>query len=295
MKAIIIFNFIITLQIATSSADENKVRRLRGQRTTEHTKRSLNDHKFDVVKSLAANDACMEMSLETGNNVEMHPCNEEQKQTQAWYFDTNTNQIINKYDLKCLDVKTSNNNILAWKCHGRENQKWELDSGMIKSSWNGKCLTITSSNNFILSDCKYDDNQKFYFTQGDGPNPTPPIEWTSMRSFTYDMVRCVESFEVGDDVSVTPCDFEEEMQNWRYDPTSNKILNKGNGLCLDINTSNGNILVWSCHGRINQQWYWDSNNKLRSHWNNKCVDIKEETNGLHLSSCNDVQNQYFYV
>ena len=103
----------------------------------------------------------------TGNNVKMNPCDEEKKLTQTWHFDSVTNQIRNKNDGKCLDVNTSDHNILAWKCRGRKNnQMWELeDSGTIKSLWNGECLTIHTSNNLILSHCRNGDNQKFFFTQ----------------------------------------------------------------------------------------------------------------------------------
>ena len=295
MKTITLFNILISVKISTSFADENKGRQLRGKHTAQR-QRSLYTPAFDFIKLMSANDECMEMSLATGNNVEMQPCDDEQRQMQTWHYDSSTNEIINKYDWKCLDVNTSDNDVLAWKCRGSDNQKWELlDSGMIKSAWNGKCLTMHSSNNLILSACRNNDNQKFKFTQDAGPNRNPPSEWKPMRSSTYDMVQCVESFDKGEDVSVTPCNFDEEMQNWRYDPQSNMILNKGNGMCLDIDKSNGNILVWSCHGRSNQQWYWDSNDKLRSRWNNKCVDIDEGSNGLRLSSCYQVQNQYFYL
>jgi len=311
-----LFNYLISLLIATSFADENKARHLRGrQPTTVHRQRVLYTPAFDFVKSTANNNYCMDMSLDIGNNVEMNPCDDEKRQTQTWHFDSSTNQIINKYDGKCLDVNTSDNNILTWKCRAKDNQMWDLEeSGTIKSLWNGKCLTMHRSNNLILSDCRDGDNQRFYLTQNAETTNNRPFEekkptnqdtmsnypqnddWKPMVSFRYDFAQCVQSFEVGEGVSVENCNFDdEETQNWRYDQLSNRILNRGNGMCLDVNTSNGNLLVWSCHGQINQQWYWDNDNKLRSSWNNKCVDVNESTNGLYLSPCDEVNDQYFYL
>jgi len=60
-----------------------------------------------------------------------------------------------------------------------------------------------------------------------------------------------------------------------------------NGKCLDIQGANRNngahVIMWDCHGRANQQWYWD-NSQIKSRLNNKCLDIQgaNRNNGAHI-------------
>ena len=133
---------------------------------------------------------------------------------------------------------------------------WDVEeSGKITSLWNGKCLTMHRSKNLILSDCRDDDNQKFYFTQNHAETPNnrpfeekkpashdaipnhPQNEWKQMTSFRYGIALCVKLFEKGVGAAVENCDFDEETQNWRYDSQFKRILNRGNaGMYLDVNT-----------------------------------------------------------
>lgn len=283
-SSIILFILSNGFKLASSVEKETKVRHLRGAQ--RYLRAPLN--KFDSIKS-HTNDYCAEMSLEPGNKVGMRPCNANGRENQNWFFDHETNEIINEENLKCLDVNKSDGSILAWDCHGRDNQKWESELDMLRSVWNGKCIQMDVDMNLFLSDCGNDQNQEFYI------NKNPAINWNRMRSLTDDIVRCVDiSLQPGNNAYSHSCN-EKDTQKWYFNKKSNQIINKANKMCLDVNTSNGNVLVWPCHGRTNQKWYWDSNSKLRSSWNQNCLQMNRENNNLQLSSCNEVRNQLFHI
>lgn len=70
---------------------------------------------------------------------------------------------------KCLDVKggssANSTEIILYRCHGGENQQWEVVNGAIKGI-GGKCLDVkgggsADSTQIILYSCHGGDNQRW--------------------------------------------------------------------------------------------------------------------------------------
>ena len=64
---------------------------------------------------------------------------------------------------------------------------------------------------------------------------------------------------------------------------------------MDLDTSNNNILMWTCHGGSNQKWVYDSATKeLKSETDlTKCVDYDVAGSNLILYDCHGASNQKF--
>jgi hypothetical protein len=123
---------------------------------------------------------------------------------------------------KCLDVSGANPNdganVLQRKCHGKDNQKWQITkegdgSYRLTARHSGKCLDVSGASgnngaNVLQWKCHGKDNQKWQITkEGDG---------------------------------------------------SYRLTARHSGRCLDVSGANpndgANVQQWDCHGKDNQKW-----------------------------------------
>ena len=85
--------------------------------------------------------------------------------SQQWYYNEDTQQIINGWDAKCLETDSILNgaSIRVKACSAGFQQRWEFDGHQIKSSWD-KSKCIGDGGNFmILIRCdSTNKNQIFY-------------------------------------------------------------------------------------------------------------------------------------
>jgi len=119
-------------------------------------------------------------------------------------------------------------------------RQWTYNSqdGTIRSSLNGRCLTIDSCNtgeaaNIVLSECDVTDPQ----AQCQGKN-----------------------------------------QKWTIDTSTQSIVSQLNGKCLDVFYFDGpNIDAYTCNRQDNQAWIWNSADEtLRSKHNGECLTVQQE-------------------
>ena len=85
---------------------------------------------------------------------------------------------------------------------------------------------------------------------------------------------------------------EPEYQDNNRDPNRSAH----DGRCLDYHTGTGNVFLTSCHGRANQEWYFDGMT-LKSKFDDKCLDYNQVGSGgsVYMYDCHggDHQNWRF--
>ncbi len=64
-------------------------------------------------------------------------------------------------------------------------------------------------------------------------------------------------------------------------------------MCLDYNTSSGNVTIWPCTGNANQRWYWHGQ-QLRSDFNDDCLDAYASSDNVGMWGCHTGDNQKWY-
>ena len=68
---------------------------------------------------------------------------------------------------RCLDVSggetRDGSRVILFQCNGKDNQRWYLDGGRIRSADSGKCLDA-SENYITIRSCNSSRNQQFYFS-----------------------------------------------------------------------------------------------------------------------------------
>eukprot|EP00439_Symbiodinium_sp_Y106_P017307 s4416_g2.t1 len=77
---------------------------------------------------------------------------------------------------------------------------------------------------------------------------------------------------------------------------SGPLRSEHDGRCLDYHTGTGNVFLTSCHGRANQEWYFDGMT-LKSKFDDKCLDYNQVGSGgsVYMYDCHggDHQNWRF--
>ncbi|KAG4075397.1 hypothetical protein HA402_015050 [Bradysia odoriphaga] len=66
-----------------------------------------------------------------------------------------------------------------------------------------------------------------------------------------------------------------DNQLFRYDPATQMIHSKMNGMVLDINPKDNRVIIYHPHGGLNQKWIFDSDNTIKSH-TGKVMDVAKK-------------------
>eukprot|EP00435_Cladocopium_sp_Y103_P057331 s152_g19.t1 len=99
--------------------------------------------------------------------------------------------------------------------------------------------------------------------------------------------------------SMQPCDAENDLQHWHYEPASGLLKHMGGGKCLDAsqrNVRNGRIHLWDCDAsNENQMWDWlDETKQLKNRYG-LCMDAPHPDrvgSHVHMWTCRkDLSNQ----
>lgn len=114
---------------------------------------------------------------------------------------------------------------------------------------------------------------------------------------------------------VTAEDLEEDLEELEQasgtsNSTSGRQLRAGNraakiknanGLCLDMDWSNKNLIAWRCHGGSNQRFYWTEESSksgktdvIKIDANNLCVDYHYGNSNAYIHRCHGEANQRWY-
>jgi len=240
---------------------------------------------------------CVNMSLDTNNDVALEACNFDGSDSEAWFYDQQSKTIVNKKNGKCLDVNESdpNKSIGVWPCHGRNNQKWLLDDSSRLISL-GKCMKWNWNGDLSLKDCggSY-RQQRFDFVRGPSVQVIEykPIRLSSIGNTCVDMATTKTNEKYN--VSIKPCNGARN-QSWFINTQQKTIVNEENDTyCLDVDIEDGyNLIAWECHGRANQQWVFDNFNRIRSELNKTCMSMNWRTRNLVLDTCHGGDNQEFW-
>jgi hypothetical protein len=66
-------------------------------------------------------------------------------------------------------------------------------------------------------------------------------------------------------------------------------------LCLDYDhVRSRNVQVWSCSGKVNQKWRWESDKIVSRVDINRCIDVGGNKN-LYMHACHGRKNQKFHA
>lgn len=101
--------------------------------------------------------------------------------------------------------------------------------------------------------------------------------------------------------SMQPCDAENDLQHWHYDPTSGLLKHMGGGKCLDASQRNvleGRIHLWDCDASNeqprNQMWDWLDTKQMKNRYG-LCMDAPHPDHvgtHVHMWTCRtDLSNQ----
>lgn len=80
-------------------------------------------------------------------------------------------------------------------------------------------------------------------------------------------------------------------QQFRYDPTTNRILIQNGQGCVDYAYNTNNVYIGTCHNGQNQKWYMTADNQLKTMHDDKCLQMVG-TN-LQMATCANGNNQKF--
>lgn len=134
-------------------------------RTDEYHHRSHHRRHSEIVHR--AHGLCLDISRQVtdGAPLQLWPCNGRDNQQ----FHLNAHGEI-RVGGKCLDIaqERSDNGtpVIAYRCHGGENQQWYRDGNAIRSRMNGKCLNVVGDlrrpgAQVKIWDCNRNAHQRF--------------------------------------------------------------------------------------------------------------------------------------
>jgi hypothetical protein len=103
---------------------------------------------------------------------------------------------------------------------------------------------------------------------------------------------CAESSSTrGSSVRIQPCTFQNSAQSFQMKP-NRTIVSKQTGMCVDAAggsmKSGTPIILWSCHGGINQKWVQLGNQIASGSDISKCITRKGAS--IQLDACSSKQN-----
>ncbi|KAL7486824.1 hypothetical protein ACHAW6_012424 [Cyclotella cf. meneghiniana] len=212
---------------------------------------------------------CLHAANDASKNVYMANCTAGSP-NQDFYYVPTTRQIKLRSTGDCVDIHLSSNNAYMHSCHGGNNQKWRYNpiTKELKTYNDGKCLDMdpVSGNVYMYGSCHGGNNQKFVL----------PSHW--LHAMTLYQVRVFSEPDKCMDVDssrkiiLSTCNETQSSQIFKYDSATRQIKPSLSGYCFDYNFNNQDVYLYTCHGGLNQKWYFEaSTNRIRTGYDNKCL------------------------
>lgn len=113
-----------------------------------------------------------------------------------------------------------------------------------------------------------------------------------------DMDKCMHATnDASKNVYMAGCTAGSPNQDFYYVPVTREIKLRSSGDCVDINLTNGNAYMHSCHGGNNQKWRYNPITKELQTFNDvRCLDMHLDSSNLYMySRCHGGNNQKFVL
>jgi len=202
------------------------------------------------------------------------------KANQQWYMQEGMLRTF--YDDKCLDYNYDTGNAYMHPCHGKSNQKWYVENFLLKSVHDGKCLDYhTGTGDLQLFSCHRGPNQEWF---------AHLVNTFQVRSLAYPD-KCLDNNYDSGNAYMHAC---HGGKNQLFYVQDGMLKSLYDGKCLDRNVDNSNaknkVTIHGCHGGRNQEWYMQGG-QLNSKRDGKCLDVTAGTANVITHPCHSGDNQ----